>query len=105
MASAVQLSTALTERVLLLLGWERVRQTTHSDVYGSDRKKKFSAKNREKEQEEEERPTKAEWEKNTPALRHRGVADVNASAQEYRPEINQWSSDTTAFDAAVTGTV
>lgn len=101
-----------TERVLLLLGWDKIKVKTHNftkedgdAAYSQLKKANQNLRKRLKESgiesEENDRPNKANWEKNTPQLRH-----VTCATTTTTPSYTQqtWTSGN-AFDAAATGTV
>lgn len=94
-----------TERVLLLLGWERaVPSKAKTSVYDAGRKQPTAAKS--KSYSDLQRATRAaraagsSWEKDMPSLKLRAV---NPDVQARGAGTNAWSSD--AFDVAHTGTV
>lgn len=107
MTSMVQVSTAATERLLLLLGWERVRSKIRSTFYNGRRKHNKPTGEHSKVPSGEERPQHAEWERETPALRARNVGSISSAQYPVETNAGEWTSGTacTAFDAAATGTV
>lgn len=101
-----------TERVLLLLGWDKIKDKRHDftkenedAAYSQLKKANKNLRRRLKESgiesEENDRPNKADWEKDTPQLRH-----VTCATTTTTPTYTQqtWTSGN-AFDAAATGTV
>lgn len=98
----------VTERLLLLLGWDKIKPLRES-VYDSNSSyqelKKTNQNLRRRLQQtdsaEGERPTTASWEHNAPILRP--IASVLPQPKTERA--SAWSSDGAAFDAAATGTV
>ena len=105
MTSMVQVSTATTERLLLLLGWERVR-SRRSTLYNDIRKHNKPTGEQSKVLSKE-RPQHAEWERETPALRARNVGSSSSAQYPVETNAGEWTSGTAcaAFDAAATGTV
>ena len=110
--SVYEVVFTLTERVLLLLGWDKVKGSKHEftreneDAAYSKLKKTNQALRKRLERcgvesEDADRPTKASWEQNTPQLRHVTCA-TTSSLPSYAEET--WTSGN-AFDAAATGTV
>ena len=101
-----------TERVLLLLGWERVvNKSKHNFVYKDDSHERVngaegSARRRRKDTTKnggETRPSKAAWEKNAPTLGPVKVVTTSSLRQATNVGNQMWESS--AFDTAVTGTV
>lgn len=106
------ISATLTERLLLLLGWDKVK-STRENVYGGKKEttyqelKKVNQNLRKRlqatglAQGSGARPTSASWEQNAPTLRPMTIA----TSQPESLRASAWSSDGAAFDAAATGTV
>lgn len=105
------LSATLTERLLLLLGWDKVKPI-RENVYGRKKDSSYqelkevnqNLRKRLQQNDSEnkaERPTSASWEQNAPTLRPVSIA----TPQPERISASAWSSDGAAFDAAATGTV
>ena len=91
-----------TERVLLMLGWERAVQKT--EVYDAGRKKPFAARTKSYNNLQEtvrSRNTTSSWEREKPSLKLRAV---NPEVQRRSAPAQTWTSS--AFDVASnTGTV
>jgi len=100
----------LTERLLLLLGWDKIKPLRESVYNGNpdssyQELQKTNQNLRRRLQQtdsgEGERPTTASWEHNAPTLRPIAVV----LPQPKTERASAWSSDGAAFDAAATGTV
>lgn len=98
----------LTERLLLLLGWDKIKPLRES-VYNSNSSfqelKEVNQKLRNRLKQtgagKAQRPTSASWEQNAPTLRPVPIS----TPQPRNAHTSAWSSDGAAFDAAATGTV
>lgn len=111
MASLTSFFLSLTERILLLLGWERIQLKSHSEVYGNNkahielvgalRRRKRNAQQSEKSQEKNNDMFAAK-----PNLAPAPLVNQNARAST---SSSTWTSGgpgtVDAFDTAVTGTV
>ncbi len=95
----------LTERLLLMLGWDKVkplRASVYKDDSSYQELQKVNSQLRKRLQKKSESKTSgASWEQDTPKLRPVPIA----TPQPQTTHNNAWSSDGTAFDAAATGTV
>lgn len=100
----------LTERLLLLLGWDRIKPLRESVYESNSSFQKLKEVNQQLRkrlnqtgagEDKSQRPTSASWEQNAPTLRPVPVA----TPQPRNAHASAWSSDGAAFDAAATGTV
>lgn len=110
--SLYEILFTVTERILLLLGWDRVKLSNYNfsekredGAYIELKRTNIKLRKRLKKsgvaEDAQSRPSQASWEKNTPQLRH--ITCATSTPIEPQPQ-HTWTSDT-AFDASLTGTV
>lgn len=100
----------LTERLLLLLGWDKIKPLRESvyepsssfqELKEVNHQLRKRLKQTDASEGKAQRPISASWEQNAPTLRPVPIA----TPQPRNAHTSAWSSDGAAFDAAATGTV
>ena len=101
MPQLVDFCISATERLLLLLGWDRVhaKKTSSDEAYSAGKKTQGRMRKR-KNGAHVKRPSKAEWDKEVNLA---PVTQVSATSTPPSATSSNWTAD--AFDTAVTGTV
>lgn len=97
MSQLVDFCTSATERLLLLLGWDRSH--TPAEAYSTGEKKSKGTL-RMRKGRSVNRPSKPGWEKD---VKLAPVPHVSTTYENANSSQNAWTAD--AFDTAVTGTV
>lgn len=101
MSQLVDFCTSATERLLLLLGWDRVLTPKGTEAYTGG-KKKSSGNLRMRKNRSVQRPSKPTWEGD---VNLSPVTFASAPSKSEPSSVNAWTPAADAFDAAVTGTV
>ncbi|MBM93570.1 MAG: hypothetical protein CMF51_02315 [Legionellales bacterium] len=102
MSQLVDFCTSATERLLLLLGWDRVHAPISENKAYSTEKKKPNGSLRARRSSAVKRPSKPEWEKDVTLT---PVTFASAPSKSGSSSSNAWTATADAFDTAVTGTV